>query len=45
MEILAVLSIQTIVVAVLAALGVADMYRVRQSRHYRVVVYPRKRAA
>lgn len=38
------LTLNVIVVTILATLGVADLYRLRQSRHYRVVIYPRKRA-
>ena len=37
---LAILAIQTAVVAILATLGVADLYRQRQGRRFRVVCYP-----
>ena len=45
MGILLALSVQVLVVAVLATLGVGDLYRQRQLTRYRVVIYPRKARA
>jgi len=44
MDILVALSAQTIIVTVLATLGVGDLYRQRQLKRYRIVVYPVRRA-
>lgn len=41
---LAPLFANVVVVAILAALGVADLYRARQARRFRVVVYPVRQA-
>ena len=44
MELALALGSNVVVVTILAALGVGDLYRQRQLSRYRIVIYPRRKA-